>query len=166
MFIAYGSIFNAIGIIFCHVLYFWFPTVYIDLSPYLSTIFGVQLIKAVSDIRLSYKFHFCDVTRFNNWCYLLICIVYMVFYWMKLPEIYTIIVQTILAVIGLVSFIWLFIKKYPNCRISLYIHAKKKAFIILGIFAKMFTNNRFDCDKTLDEFKKHRYNKHLSNEKL
>lgn len=160
MFIAYGSVLNAVGIIICHVLYFAWPEVYLSLSSYLSTIFGVQLIKAVSDLRLSYRFNFCTITRFNNWCYLAICLVYMVFYWLELPEIYTVIVQTILAVIGLISFIWLYVKKFPNCRISLYLAAKKKALTIFAIFAKILANNNFQCEKSLHELKKQRYAKH------
>lgn len=166
MFIAYGSVINSIGLILAHIIYFVSEDMFNVMSPYLSTIFGVQLLAAIKNLRLTYRFHFCSVTKFNDWCYLLICITYMLFYWLRIPDIYTVVIQTILAVMGLFSFIYLYTKKYPNCWISLYLKAKKKSAIIFGIFAKAFISNKFNCEKALDELKKQRYNKYLSDEKL
>jgi len=166
MFIAYGSVINSVGLILAHVIYFASEDMFNVLSPYLSSLFGIQFLMAIKTLRLTYRFNFCSLTKFNDWCYLLICVTYMLFYWLRVPDVYTVVVQTVLASIGLFSFIFLYTKKYSDCWISLYLRARKKTLVIFGIFAKAFIVNGLSCEKALDEFKKNRYNKYLSDEKL
>jgi hypothetical protein len=90
----------------------------------------------------------------------------MVFYYLNVPDVYTVITQTTLAVIGICSFVYLYMKKYPNCHISLWVRAKKRGVIIFGSFVKLFVGNGFDCGKALEDLKEKQYRKHLSNERL
>lgn len=166
LFIAYSSIINTVGILACHTLYFFSPYHYNELSPYLCTIFGVQLIKAITDIRLSHKFKFCELTRFNSWCYLLICLSYMLMYYMNTPDLYMVVTQSILALIGVVSFFYLYIRKHPDCPISTWIKTKKKVILIFGRFVRLFAINGLDCEKALNELKIEQYKKHLTNGKI
>lgn len=82
------------------------------------------------------------------------------------PDLYMVITQSILALMGVMSFIFLYIKKHPNCSISTWIKAKRKVIFIFGRFVKLFAINGLDCDKALNELKNERYQKHLTNGKI
>lgn len=153
--IAYFPILLTFFQLLINLIYFINKDFYVDYSFYFSNMFGQSLIFSLFLVLYTYFFKFCSILRITAITQLIICILYLI---IQNDNIYNILFQIIVAVLSLLMTVYYYVKKYPKCRISLYIKAKKYSLYLWNIFLKALTNTGFDCEKGLREYKLNREN--------
>lgn len=112
---------------------------------YVNTILGTNFLFSLFLVAYTQFFSFCNISRIA--AYTEIALALDVLF---VPETYyNLIFQCIIMAAGIVISIHNSIRKYPNCLLALYAR-----------IMKILLRNRFNCEKTLDEYKKVSYNNH------
>lgn len=113
---------------------------------YVNTILGTNFLFSLFLVAYTQFFSFCNIGRIA--AYTEIALALDVLF---VPEThYNLVFQCVIMTAGIAVSIHNSIKKFPNCLIALYVR-----------LTKIFIRNRFNCEKTLDEYKRVSYNNHF-----
>lgn len=137
--LAYFPIIYTMLQLICNVVYFIDKEFYLNLAFYFQNTIGTSLILSVFLVIYTSYFKFCSISKITALTQLLMSIVYLV---IQDDSIYNIIFQITVMFISLILTLYLYIKKFPKCNISLNI-----------LFSFLLMKNSFNCFKALNEFK-------------
>ena len=145
--IAYFPVIYTILQLICNIVYFIDKDFYTNYAFYFSNTLGSSLIFSIFLVLYTSFFNFCAISRITSIAQLLISIIYLV---IQKDDIHNIILQIIIMSISLMLTMFLYVKKFPKCHISLNI-----------LFSFLLMKNSFNCFKALNEFKERSYNQSM-----
>jgi hypothetical protein len=108
---------------------------YLSIGFYLSAFLGTNILYAVFSVLYTFYFKFCSISRAAAIAQLLFGIFYLI---IQEDNLYNILFQLIVGTIALFWCLRIFMKKFPNCNISL-----------VKNFFKKFLETK-DCSKALE----------------
>jgi len=117
VFIAYFPVILITGQVFTNLLYFIAPDLYQSWGFYLSLAFGTNLLFALFLVGFTMWFRFCAVSRYAAYAQLLFALNYLI---IQKDNIYNIMFQIIVGILALSLTFRFFMKKFPLCRMSLF----------------------------------------------
>lgn len=118
IFIAYFPVILIVGQIITNLLYFFAPEFYSHYGFYLGLAFGTNLLFALFLVGFTFWFRFCAVSRYAAIAQLLFAVNYLV---VQEDNLYNIIFQIVIGILSLLLTFKFFMKKFPLCRLSLFI---------------------------------------------
>jgi hypothetical protein len=125
IFIAYFPVILIAGQVITNLLYFIAPEFYSNYGFYLGLAFGTNLLFALFLVGFTYWFRFCTVSRYAAIAQLLFAVNYLC---VQQDNLYNIIFQIVVGVLSLCLTFRFFMKKFPLCRISLFISFMSSLF--------------------------------------
>lgn len=112
---------------------------------YLNAMFGTNFFFAVFLVCYTNFFHFCRISKWASFAELALAIDVMV---VKNETTYNIVFQSVIMICGIIVTLLSYSDKFPTCLMSLH-----------ALFIKKIFKHRFDCVKSLEEFKEDVYNR-------
>jgi len=112
---------------------------------YLNAMFGTNFFFAVFLVCYTNFFHFCIISKWASFAELALAIDVMV---VKNETTYNIVFQSVIMICGIIVTLLSYSDKFPTCLMSLH-----------ALFIKKIFKHRFDCVKSLHEFKEDVYNR-------
>ena len=145
--VAYFPIIYTFLQLFVNIIYFINKEFYIENAFYFQNTLGTSLIFSLFLVFYTFFFKFCNISRITSISQLLMSVVYLV---IQVDDIYNIIFQILVMVISLLLTTYLYIKKFPTCRLSLSI-----------LFSFLLFKNNMNCLRALEDFKDISYKTHV-----
>lgn len=136
-----------------NILYFVNKEYYIQNSFYISNTIGGSLIFSLFLVLYTSCFKFCSVSKLTAYMQLIIAVSYLV---IQNDNIYNIIFQTIIMILALIFTFYLYIKKNPNCAISLYLKARFYTAKLWEQFLLSLSKHNFNCERALNDYQQKR----------
>lgn len=115
---AYFPVILIVGQILANCLWFLDRGIYYEYGFYLGLVFGTNLFFALFLVSFTHLLRFCYVSRACAWAQLAYAVNYLV---VQQDNIYNIWFQIGVGVLALIWTFWNYIKKFPLCRLSLFI---------------------------------------------
>jgi hypothetical protein len=120
----------------------------IDNPEYLrqtAVLFGSNVLFSIFLVVYTHFFHFCRISRWSSIAELFLALDVWI---IRDDNLYNLIFQSILLICGIIATLLSYSDKFPTCLMSLH-----------ALFIKKIFKHRFDCVKSLEEFKEDVYNR-------
>lgn len=118
IFLSYFPVILVLFQVMANLLFFISRNLYMDLAFYLSTFFGTNVLFALFLLVFTFKLKFCFVSRAAAIAEFLFAIIYLI---RQVDDVYNVLMQVIVGSVALVWTFRMYIKKFPLCRLSLFI---------------------------------------------
>ena len=129
--------------------YFLNKEFYTEFSFYINSTMGLSVIFAFFLVLYTSYFSFCSVSRITAWTQLIITLAYLI---IQEDNVYNIVFQTIIMFLALLFTAYFYIKKYPNCKVAIYVNAKIYTAKLWNEFLESLSKNQFNCEKALNDY--------------
>ena len=120
----------------------------IDNAEYLrqtTVFFGSNLLVSIFFVVYTHFFHFCRISRWSSIAELFLALDVWI---IRDDNLYNLIFQSVLLICGIIATLLSYSDKFPSCLMSPH-----------ALFIKKIFKHRFDCVKSLEEFKEDVYNR-------
>lgn len=118
---------------------------------------GISAVQILRDLALVKLFSFCEVSKYSCYAILSFIPIYLIIYSVYGVETKeNIIYQIIVGITALFITLVAYIKKYPQCRLSIYLKAKKYSIELWNSFLMSLAKNNFSCYDALNDYKEKR----------
>lgn len=118
IFVAYSPAIIVGGQVLVNLLSFIWPSGYAAAGFYLNTVFGTNVIFALVLLTLTVLLKFCAV---SFWAAIAECLFAINWIIVQEDNLYNILFQVIIGTVSLIAVFWHYIKKFPLCRMSLFV---------------------------------------------
>jgi len=156
---AYFPIIITLVQLIINTLYFVNKPFYIRNGFEIDNSIGTSLIYSVFFVVYTFYYRFCSVSRITACVQFIFALVYF-FY--KKDDVYNISFQWGFGFLALLFTSFFYVKKYPNCKFSLYIKAKIYTIKLWEQFLNSLSKHNFNCEKALTDYQ-HKRKTHYEN---
>jgi hypothetical protein len=126
---------------------------YIENTYWINMFVGISVVQSMRDLAMVKLFNFCSVSRYSVYAILSFAPIYLLDYIIFGQEtIANIIFQIVVGIFALIITFIAYIKKYPNCKMTIWLRAKKYSLEIWNTFLQSLAKNNFKCESAFKDF--------------